>query len=127
MILGFLDFFGFLAIYRQRKKLQVKTTGSSRAGFKMTGFSEKYEFLARRTKSRGPKGLQLEVGARRAPKLLVCTYLFLGQTEIQLKCLCFPGSCLYWYRFQSFFYDLPFCIVFVVWYATSYQVVLDRD
>ena len=23
-------------------------------------------------KSRGPKGLQLEVGARRAPKLLVC-------------------------------------------------------
>ena len=26
---------------------------------------------ARRTKSRGPKGLQLEVGARRAPKLLV--------------------------------------------------------
>ena len=29
---------------------------------------------ARRTKSRGPKGLQLEVGARRAPKLLVYTY-----------------------------------------------------
>ena len=27
---------------------------------------------ARRTKSRGPKGLQLEVGARRAPRLLVC-------------------------------------------------------
>merc|ERR550517_1961520 len=26
---------------------------------------------ARRTKSRGPKGLQLEVGARRAPRLLV--------------------------------------------------------
>ena len=33
---------------------------------------------ARRTKSRGPKGLQLEVGARRAPRLLVfdiCFYL----------------------------------------------------
>ena len=28
----------------------------------------------RRTKSRGPKGLQLEVGARRAPRLLVYTY-----------------------------------------------------
>ena len=27
--------------------------------------------MARRTKSRGPKGLQLEVGAQRAPKLLV--------------------------------------------------------
>ena len=27
----------------------------------------------RRTKSRGPKGLQLEVGARRAPRLLVIT------------------------------------------------------
>ena len=26
-------------------------------------------------KSRGPKGLELEVGARRAPKLLVC-YIF---------------------------------------------------
>ena len=26
---------------------------------------------ARRTKSRGPKGLQLEVGARKAPRLLV--------------------------------------------------------
>ena len=26
---------------------------------------------ARRTKSRGPQGLQLEVGARRAPRLLV--------------------------------------------------------
>ena len=31
---------------------------------------------ARRTKSRGPKGLQLEVGARRAPRLLVHSYLF---------------------------------------------------
>ena len=29
---------------------------------------------ARRTKSRGPKGLQLEVGARRAPRLLVHLY-----------------------------------------------------
>ena len=29
----------------------------------------------RRMKSRGPKGLQLEVGARRAPRLLVC-YIF---------------------------------------------------
>ena len=29
---------------------------------------------ARRTKSRGPKGLQLEVGARRAPRLLVAKY-----------------------------------------------------
>ena len=29
-------------------------------------------------KSRGPKGLELEVGARRAPKLLVC-YIFKKQ------------------------------------------------
>ena len=30
---------------------------------------------ARRTKSRGPKGLQIEVGARRAPRLLVLLYV----------------------------------------------------
>ena len=28
-------------------------------------------------KSRGPKGLELEVGARRAPKLLVFVYLYI--------------------------------------------------
>ena len=31
---------------------------------------------ARRTKSKGPKGLQLEVGVQRAPRLLVFLYLF---------------------------------------------------
>ena len=43
---------------------------------------------ARRTKSRGPKGLQLEVGARRAPRLLVSykhflsTWPFLSQNKV---------------------------------------------
>ena len=31
---------------------------------------------AQRTKSRGPKGLQLEVGARRAPRLVAYIYCF---------------------------------------------------
>ena len=33
---------------------------------------------ARRTKSRGPKGLQLEVGARSAPKLLEYIYIHMS-------------------------------------------------
>ena len=39
-------------------------------------------FLRSRLKSRGPKGLQLEVGARRAPRLLVW-YIF-GEKEVQV-------------------------------------------
>ena len=35
---------------------------------------------AQRTKSRGPKGLQLDVGARRAPRLLVCN---ISSTSLQ--------------------------------------------
>ena len=41
---------------------------------------------ARRTKSKGPKGLQLEVGARRAPKLLVC---FIFVSYLILPAICF--------------------------------------
>ena len=43
---------------------------------------------ARMTKSRGPKGLQLEVGARRAPRLLVLNIsliLFIGHIYLLLK------------------------------------------
>ena len=36
---------------------------------------------ARRTNSRGPKGLQLEVGARRAPRLLVFKYFYMTDVE----------------------------------------------
>ena len=38
---------------------------------------------ARRMESRGPKGLQLDVGARRAPRLLVSVYIYLdGGTNL---------------------------------------------
>ena len=40
-------------------------------------FSKISDLRAQRTKSRGPKGLQLEVEARRAPRLLVI-YIFIS-------------------------------------------------
>ena len=46
----------------------VKNGGPDLKRAQRTGLSAR---RARRTKSRGPKGLQLEVGARRAPRLLV--------------------------------------------------------
>ena len=46
----------------------VKNGGPDLKQAQRTGLSAR---RARRTKSRGPKGLQLEVGARRAPRLLV--------------------------------------------------------
>ena len=46
-------------------------------------FSKKTFFhWATGTKSRDPKGLQLEVGARRAPRLLVTLYLELDHAKI---------------------------------------------
>ena len=47
----------------------VKNGGPELKRARRTGLSAR---RARWTKSRGPKGLQLEVGARRAPRLLVC-------------------------------------------------------
>ena len=41
---------------------------------RLTFYTERH-FFQRRTKSRGPKGLQLEVAARRPPRLLVQSYL----------------------------------------------------
>ena len=46
----------------------VKNGGPDLKRARRTGLSAR---RAQRTKSRGPKGLQLEVGARRAPRLLV--------------------------------------------------------
>ena len=46
----------------------IKNGGPDLKRARLTGLSAR---RARRTKSRGPKGLQLEVGARRAPRLLV--------------------------------------------------------
>ena len=46
----------------------VKNGGPDLKQAQRTGLSAR---RARRTKSRGPKGLQIEVGARRAPRLLV--------------------------------------------------------
>ena len=46
----------------------VKNGGPDVKRARRTGLSAR---MARRTKSRGPKGLQLEVGAQRAPTLLV--------------------------------------------------------
>ena len=46
-------------------------TGPDLKRARCTGLSAQ---RARRTKLRGPKGLQLEVGARRAPRLLVAAY-----------------------------------------------------
>ena len=46
----------------------VKNSGPDLKRAQRTGLSAR---RARRTKSRGPKCLQLEVGARRAPRLLV--------------------------------------------------------
>ena len=52
---------------------------------------------ARRTKSRGPEGLQLEVGARRAPKLLVYIYLsmsYMASSWTAIAILLLPLKCI---------------------------------
>ena len=51
----------------------VKNGGPDLKQARRTGLSAR---RARRTKSRGPKGLQPEVGARRAPRLLVVKYSY---------------------------------------------------
>ena len=55
----------------------VKNGGPDLKRARHTGLSAP---RARRTKSKGPKGLQLEVGARRAPRLLVHKYLKIEMT-----------------------------------------------
>ena len=50
----------------------VKNGGPDLKWARRTGLST---LRARRTKSIGPKGHQLEVGARRAPRLLVYPYI----------------------------------------------------
>merc|ERR1719239_1572884 len=60
----------------QKLPKMVKIGGPDLKRAQRTGLSAR---RARRTKSRGPKGLQLEVGARRAPRLLV-------RFIIHLKC-----------------------------------------
>ena len=52
---------------------------------------------ARRTKSRGPKGPQLEVGARRAPRLLVI-YMYLGRWIAMNCAVNFDLDCSIWCR-----------------------------
>ena len=46
---------------------------------------------ARRTKSRGPKGLQLEVGVRRAPRLLM-SYIFCSALNLKVVFTQPPGG-----------------------------------
>ena len=61
-------------------------TGPNLKRARHTGLSAR---MARKTKSRGPKGLQLEVGARRAPRLLVC----------HIANLCILINTRLWYKF----------------------------
>ena len=61
----------------------VKNGGPDLKQAQRTGLS------ARRTKSRGPKGLQIEVGARRAPRLLVYIYIYMDRFLATLVALYF--------------------------------------
>ena len=68
----------------------VKNGGPELKRARRTGLSAR---RARRTKSRGPKGLQLEVGARRAPRLLVYHNVsFINFHSYVSASLGFPGS-----------------------------------
>ena len=64
----------------------VKNGGPDLKRAQRTGLSAR---RARRTKSRGLKSLQLEVGARRAPRLLV-KYIFTKICKDALSLLCYP-------------------------------------
>ena len=81
IILDFSIFLGFLAISRQRTELtEIHWCQHNRI------FKGLFRFLhwspslsaprARRTKSKGPKGLQIEVRVRRAPRLALFLHLF---------------------------------------------------
>ena len=63
----------------------VKNGGPDLKQAQCTGLSAR---RARRTKSRGSKGLQLEVGARRAPRLLVQYKILILCGIVLLWCVC---------------------------------------
>ena len=56
---------------------------------------------ARRTKSRGPKGLKLEVGARRAPRLLVNSYNHIFSCQKRKHLTKEPVHESAWYRMDE--------------------------
>ena len=60
----------------------VKNGGPDLKRARRTGLSAR---RAQRTKSRGPKGLQLEVGARRAPRLLVLLYVLIDESSPKIQ------------------------------------------
>ena len=75
--LEILDFWPYLGNEKSyRRSAGVKTTEFLGLFSQLRGSHSLSAQRARRTKSRGPKGLQLEVGARRAPKLLVFSYFW---------------------------------------------------
>ena len=113
----------------------VKNGGPDLKQAQRTGLSV---WRAQRTKSRGPKGPQLEVGARRVPRLLVFLYLSVDFWKLQWSgrlWRCKLQQCLeYWaldicilghLLFLNKRYEIP--LTHSIWCDAFHSLILSRE